>query len=535
MPPYNDILVAHQREALDRLICGDMHELDPCIGDMSCQMRVPFILDMYWTVQSQLREKRLLKCMPESLQQFNHGEQCASYRAGSSEPGRLAVLRTWRHYDSVVTDIRQLLGKDNLELLGLCYSLTTSNVFSYDEFGTYFYFIYLGTFGGATHRHDYNRELDSDNQLPILRQKLAAGNLAYFRGVVKRLANGDTQQFIEAKQDDYRESVGWQLHEAVRRLSSAIEQRHPTAGSIPLIACQPQIKAVLLHEFARGRALVVVVRRLKINCCTDTRLTYTLTEVRCLYYTPNSETGAFEPVSDVEPALQNTPCLAFNCWSTYVDSQPGSGLDSSDDAEYFNALARSDISWLITVYANVHPPFASKSSATAEDLRSTYADICGSSVRRFDYSREQCRGFDLRVQPSRDARPSLYEELVMSDQLAQSHDFANARLIPMGAKSRNCYLRIGLAVDFAVEHVKASSFGRASAFCAGLKRRHASAGQAVIGQFVVRIGRHGVSCTDDNFARTLSGIRNNKKKWDRYASEHVQNLVFYDESAPLTL
>ncbi|OAA40901.1 hypothetical protein ISF_09790 [Cordyceps fumosorosea ARSEF 2679] len=535
MPAYSDILTAHQREALDRLICGDMHDLDPCIGDVSCQMRVPFILDAYWKVHSRLRERGLLDCIYEAIKQPNGGQQAARHNVDGTVEGQLAALRAWRQYDDTVTDIRQLLGEKTIELLGLCYSLTFSNALSYDEFGTCFYFVYLGSFGPPSHHHDSHRKLGPDNQLPILRQKLASGIVAYFHDVVGRLVAASTHTTREVKQGDFINCIEQQLYEAVHRLSSRIEQQYPHADSIPLVACQPQMRVVLLHEFACKRPMVVTVRRLKIVNCSVKGLIYTLSDTRCLYYTPSEETGVFELVNSVDNKFRNIPCLSFNCWSTYLDSQPGRGLDSSSDAEYFHALAQSDISWLIVAYSNVHPPFASKSDANGDDLRSTYANICGAEVRSFDYTRERCHGFDLQRQRLEEKRPTLYEELVMAVDLGQRHNFANARLLPMGARFRNCYVRIGHAVDFAVEHVNVSTLGRAESFCMSLRSRHASASQAVIGQFVVRIGRCGVSCTDEGFARSLGGIKHKNKKWGRYASRYAQNLMLCIEFSNSTL
>ena len=51
LPGLQDMFLAR---AINHLIMGELHELDPMIGDEGCQIRTPFILDMYRLVQEKM-------------------------------------------------------------------------------------------------------------------------------------------------------------------------------------------------------------------------------------------------------------------------------------------------------------------------------------------------------------------------------------------------------------------------------------------------------------------------------------------------
>ena len=42
--------------AINHLIKGELHDLDPMIGDEGCQIRTPFVLDMHRLVQERIPE-----------------------------------------------------------------------------------------------------------------------------------------------------------------------------------------------------------------------------------------------------------------------------------------------------------------------------------------------------------------------------------------------------------------------------------------------------------------------------------------------
>lgn len=199
-------------------------------------------------------------------------------------------------------------------------------------------------------------------------------------------------------------------------------------------------------------------------------------------------------------------------------------MNAADNAEYFDALSRCDVGWLINTYAAVHPPFSGKAKVDTPDLYPMYEAICGENCRSFDYSREGCTGFSLKGPPN-DKRPTLLEELKMAEDLASKYTFKDKVLITRRGNSHTSHSRIDCSVDFSVEHVMVTSGEKAKAFCSGLMDRHKS-GNTVIGPHITRIFEVGVSFTDKTLADKLCSSKKENKKMLAYLGKHANNAIF---------
>ena len=78
--------------AINHLITGELYELDPIIGDEGCQIRTPFVLDMYRLVQRDmptnavdLVDEYRTKAEVEQLEVFKHLKELESDRTGKDE------------------------------------------------------------------------------------------------------------------------------------------------------------------------------------------------------------------------------------------------------------------------------------------------------------------------------------------------------------------------------------------------------------------------------------------------------------------
>ena len=62
--------------------------------------------------------------------------------------------------------------------------------------------------------------------------------------------------------------------------------------------------------------------------------------------------------------------------------------------QYFDALSRYDMAWLINTDSAVHPPFFGKAKLKSADLQLVYEAICGGKCRTFGYSRGRLHAWD---------------------------------------------------------------------------------------------------------------------------------------------
>jgi hypothetical protein len=517
---FDELLKRHQHEATNRLIRGEFTDLDPSIGDMSCQMHALSVLNMYWTVQEYLNKEEKLQYALAIVEKYNDAHRNDK---NDKEVRTLAELENPNHpreYDALFAELNEILGNDNLELLGLFYSLTVSNTLWRDEFGTTFFCHHRNLFGPAIGGDPRYPEFLLD-RLPMLRSKLAKHCLDRFYNLVKALLCSNTNRANAGPML----TVGEQLVEAVHKMTSYIEQRRPGIDDIPLVACHPQMRAVLLCEFKAGRPIIVIVLRIQIQPSMPSGLTYSLSDARALYYEADKDQGTYWLSRTITPSQENVPCLTFSCWNTFQAGTSGTGLNAADNTEYFDALSRCDMAWLINTYAAVHPPFSGKAKLSSPDLYPMFEAICGENCRTFDYSREGCTGFSLKEHDPNNERPTLIEEWKIAEELASKHSFKDKVLITRTGKSQTAHSRINCSVDFSVEHVMVSSGKKAKAFCSGLMDRHKS-GNTVIGPHITRIYEVGVSFTDKTLADKLCSSKKENKKVLAYLAKHANNGIF---------
>jgi hypothetical protein len=102
-------------------------------------------------------------------------------------------------------------------------------------------------------------------------------------------------------------TVEEQLAMAVRMMTSYIEQRRPYIDDIPLVACHPQTRAVLLHEFKASRPIIVIVRRIQVDPSGPLGSTYTLGGARALYYGADRDEGTYKLSRSIAPSQETVP------------------------------------------------------------------------------------------------------------------------------------------------------------------------------------------------------------------------------------
>jgi hypothetical protein len=68
---FSAILEKHQRKAVNCLIQHDLSQLDPVLGDASCEQRPSFLLDMYWKVQNHFNQRGRLQFVLKTVEGYD--------------------------------------------------------------------------------------------------------------------------------------------------------------------------------------------------------------------------------------------------------------------------------------------------------------------------------------------------------------------------------------------------------------------------------------------------------------------------------
>src|ERR1700744_804422 len=133
---FHLLLKHHQQKAMWLIITGDLSKFDPLIGDMSCEMRPPFLIDMYWEVQDYLKRENRLEDAMAIANEYHIAHEHDMDSKAIRTPAHFDYKPHPTSYDDLFTELANVLGDANTQLLGLCYSLTVSNFHARDEFGS---------------------------------------------------------------------------------------------------------------------------------------------------------------------------------------------------------------------------------------------------------------------------------------------------------------------------------------------------------------------------------------------------------------
>jgi hypothetical protein len=521
---FTAMLQKHQRLAVNTLIKGDLSGIDPVIGDASCEMRPPFLLEALNLVRTAIgssnRDKAL--ALVDAYEAAHEGDKpdtkakTVADVTGKADP---------TEYDVMFNAVAKGLGAKRLRYLGLCHTLSVSCIWTREEFASPFYFRSTGTYQTTTpvaeERNDAKARV---NREPALRVELAKLAMRHFVDMAHALPHTDSRRAPVGKGPTERYWVEDQLVEAAHFMTSCI--RTPD-GDLPLLAIYPQFRILLAHLFHSNIPIVVSVRRIELHTTrpgterdpleiaeihdpADTlTFHYALRDARALFFVPNKATGHYQYLAKPSADDAAMPCLAIEAWSTYHADSQGSGLDSADHNEYFRALAKADLAWLVATYAAGHPAFAGNASDRTPVTAPVYGQVCMQLDQTFKCTRERCEGFNLNTHVSGDARPSLHREWLLATQMALARGLTKCQFVSqVGGR----YERITRAVDFQIDHVKIMTLAQSAALCHQLRARHAGATKADIGRYIIRIGSVGASCISVDDADELLNINERKRK-----------------------
>ncbi|KAF9558679.1 hypothetical protein EC968_006885 [Mortierella alpina] len=573
-PVVGAMLQKDQCIAVALLVSGELDKLDPPIGDSSCQVRALLILILYHQLHKQIGatdwEDAVGLCKDcLRLHGVNSG--------GSVKNALQARKRTIPYKEDVhlggdvdnlefqafVTLVREKLGEQRFELLGLAYSLWSGGIVSTDEFWIDFRYRSNNLWGQHERRLRARLAKLSCAEMINLASELPAADkwvelLKETKSVIKRgdAADQEEEENVEVlcAQSTFNVALAALYYYNIPIVDGNVRIQLTGAdgcdhGKDHHLRCED----CLLHRLETDNASFC-----KSGSC---KTTYSLGTVRTLLYVPNKMTGAFEFVRNPSKEQMIMPCFFLKTWSTYHGhsssnyNYTGSNksdiskdgyyerddLYSPDHGRYYEALLKIDKSWAIEVMASTHPPFTRRAQHADLDIAPVYERIFGRSRKEFQYNRYGFEGENFltpkerqhlrqekrqqqQQQQQQDQLPTPTDRLIMARRVSHERQLSGeCQFVRMGAPSKECTWRITRTIDWNVVHVHAATFKWVDKQLQALACRHQEAVGAVIGRFVFSQGTVGASHECMEAATKLHNTQQSKARMKLYLAVYPKN------------
>ena len=375
--------------ALNHLIMGELHELDPMIGDESCQMRTPFVLDMCRLIQEKMPVNAV-----ELVNQYRArtvGEQGKVF-------GRLRQLEKDRRdkSDMYAANVSELINSNPLKETISANSGEYEAMFAeltavirdadpeYPDYlgrvcseGAIYWQDILDPFGISmlTDRHSiFMESILSRRKVLISRHSMksmarSAARLVEMGGgsVVsreqdlgydKKKVMQKDPQFLAA-QTNKEDVLSMLLHSIQMHCGAASVK----GGRLEMGPCWETVRLALTYALKQGHPLLVNLRRLIVSGSGRERQ-YSSNLSRTLFYEPGDEGFKYQPSPDV--AQQSQGALLFLGYSMLREGEkemPGAVLPvapwvfEQDPEKFVAGFTKCDISNVLLLGgAGTHPP-----------------------------------------------------------------------------------------------------------------------------------------------------------------------------------
>lgn len=456
------LLIHHQHVGFAALILGDISEIDPVIGDASCEIRCPFLLDMYQRVQAHLTLAKKLPAAQKLAGDFVKLHLNAAYEKNAREPKD--IKPNSHDFDTLVMELSKDIDSVTAhatEYLGLCVTMSRSCIWRFDEFRTPYHFRDAATFYCTQDQHGNI----VDHKLTY-KQRLAELSTGYMVQIAhdRMLEAGSKDAGLAADE----QSVEEMLYEVL--LNSKARKKDKNAV-LPLVPIYAAFRLIMIHEYAKGRPINVLVRRIRLG--RDKDHAYDLDDVRLLHYVPDPDNLTYKFSDKI--ADPNLPCMTIDSFSVctgqfphYVDGT-SLGLFEEDTQQYFDSLKSADLATLIQIYAAGHPPFTGGALMPSGDPRRYQQDLHLRSLKHEPYGLlwpNDRMTSPLSLGFMSNAETNLFDELNHFYKIAAGYELLDARQV---VKEGSYVRRIARPVCFAPEHVKIWSSAQAIAYCDKLK------------------------------------------------------------------
>lgn len=531
------ITTRHKHQAINALVLSELHRLDATIGDASCKECVPLVLDLYDRVAAVLQDADVA-LVRACIAAHTSDKADTKVRTVADALGAAHSPA----YDELVQRVQTALGEEGVILARLCYTFTENSIWSKDEMNLLFSYrskAPMDTAGEKAQESGSRTDLIKVEQ--DLRVELARYALEAFLKKVAQLPRyedriPDTPQFFidnqlllacEIMQSYIPSNVPYPFQD----VSDAAPYLKTEQVELPVLPIFNQMFAIFYMLFNEDRGIIVRVRRDEMTPIPGSHpkdlFTQKFAGVYYLCFKPNHNTGSFEVF---EPTLNDMKrnFMVLDAWSKYRVGTTGTGLDAANLDEHRDALAGSNLLWLILQYTATHPDYAGTAVAKDIDYAAGYRAVCMPQPDgvAFHPTREQFPQLHLKINLPNETRPNLYDLWTLAREHGERralHDNCQAIIGPLG---RDLYERINRPVDFQVDHIFAASLNWIKADTETFIAKHQAAPNAVFGPVIVRIGEGCFSFVDLAKAQVVLALNNNDEKKAEYKKIHPENAPF---------
>jgi hypothetical protein len=189
------MVIKHQFIAVNLIIKGTVSKMNPSILDAACQSRTPILLEANAKLLSHLKTTNKLDHALRVVAQFEdaHKKDMPDTKVKFVEDAEGGQHST--AYDALLEEVREVLGDQLLEILGLCHTHTIPVTRSFDEFG-----LQISIRNPNIYRTSTKQAVEQCNpkflkdRTPDLRYRLAKKATDYMSGLAWQLASDDFRQ-----------------------------------------------------------------------------------------------------------------------------------------------------------------------------------------------------------------------------------------------------------------------------------------------------------------------------------------------------
>lgn len=320
---------------------GNYYELDPVTGDASCEMRVPFLLDVV-----------------DALKRAGLYNQLININENNDIVLHPNVIET---IDNVCTFVNigqnnKIIRRTSSSYFSLCHPLTIIRTQAKDKLG----------FLIDDHPSKW---LFSFKALESMKSQLATYSVDYMRNLAKLYATQSHKDGVKTMEE--------MMHSMFQTCNITMGK----GGYVqPILPIYTAMRLILMHELKCGRPIVVTITRIGYEDVNGEMRHYHQGS-KAYFYRASPDTGKFVPVpegdmTDEEKIMPLTNIHAFNMFK-----KSGYSMDlmrdirMEDHAFFYNpgweqfeaGFLKCDITHLLRLWAAAHPPVPKAARLTLPD------------------------------------------------------------------------------------------------------------------------------------------------------------------------
>lgn len=386
IPGLRDVFLSR---AINHLITGELDQLDPMIGDESCQSRTPFVLDMHRLVQARMpanavglvrkyREKtndeqrktfETLRTLERSRKDKNPMYERNISDFIGSDPLKESRIAKSGEYEAMLADMISTIKESDPEYVDyLSHVCSEGSIYWEDVFDPF-------GISMLTDRHPIfpdsmlaKRKVGQSGYSKNYMAKTAAGLVEIGGGKVGRAEKelGYNKKGVMQKNSEFlvtqtnKDDISSMLLHALQFHSGAASTKNSRLEMAP---CWETTRIALTHALKQNYPLLVNIRRLLVSGEGDSR-NYSSNLSQTLFYEPSEEGYKYQP--NPSEAQRSQGALLFQGYSMLREGDTtlersvlpvSSWVFERDPDKYLDGLVKCDIANVLLLGgAGTHPP-----------------------------------------------------------------------------------------------------------------------------------------------------------------------------------